>query len=137
MKLKYYDADTMSFDEEGLLHDLERIPDESILLMQLNCHNPTGLDPNVVQWHKIMKAVLKKRHIVFFDSAYQGFGSCADDDSSDECNLDADVEPLKNFARVYDRILLAQSFSKNMGLYGERLGCLSLVCGNKAEKDVV
>ena len=32
-------------------------------------------------------------------------------------------------------ILLAQSFAKNFGLYGERVGTLSIVCGDKEQKD--
>ena len=33
--------------------------------------------------------------------------------------------------------MLFQSFAKNFGLYGQRAGCLSVVCGDKAEKDIV
>ena len=33
--------------------------------------------------------------------------------------------------------MLFQSFAKNFGLYGERAGCYSVVCGSPEEKDVV
>lgn len=33
--------------------------------------------------------------------------------------------------------MLAQSFAKNFGLYGERCGTLSIVCKNKEQKDIV
>ena len=33
--------------------------------------------------------------------------------------------------------MLAQSFSKNFGLYGERTGCLSLICTSTEERDIV
>ena len=65
---------------------------------------------------------------MFFDSAYQGFGN---DD------LEEDTYSLKLFSEEYDRIMLAQSFSKNFGLYGERTGCLSMVCNDIKEKEVV
>lgn len=32
---------------------------------------------------------------------------------------------------------LAQSFAKNMGLYGERAGAFSVICDNKEESDKV
>lgn len=30
--------------------------------------------------------------------------------------------------------MLSQSFAKNFGLYGERVGCISVVCGDEAEQ---
>lgn len=45
-----------------------------------------------------------------------------------------DTFPLRNLAERYNRVMLTQSFSKNMGLYGERTGCLSMVCADEAEK---
>ena len=33
--------------------------------------------------------------------------------------------------------MLFQSFAKNFGLYGERAGCFSTICGSEAEKDIV
>lgn len=59
-----------------------------------------------------------------FDSAYQGFASG---------NLEEDAYSLRLFADNTDRIMLAQSFAKNFGLYGERVGCISVVCGDEAE----
>lgn len=73
----------------------------------------------------ILEVVKKKRHFVFFDSAYQGF---ANDDLND------DTFSLKLFAKSYLRVMLAQSFSKNFGLYGERTGTLSMICTDNAEQ---
>ena len=33
--------------------------------------------------------------------------------------------------------MLMQSFAKNFGLYGERVGCLSIMTGSPQEKDIV
>jgi aspartate/tyrosine/aromatic aminotransferase len=33
--------------------------------------------------------------------------------------------------------MLAQSFSKNFGLYGERTGSLSIICTDNLEKEVM
>lgn len=35
------------------------------------------------------------------------------------------------------KVALAQSFAKNMGLYGERAGAFTLVCDNKEEASKV
>ena len=43
--------------------------------------------------------------------------------------LDKDAAAIRLFAASPGmEMLLAQSFAKNMGLYGERVGALSVVC---------
>lgn len=60
----------------------------------------------------------------FFDTAYQGFVSG---------NLDKDGEGLRYFLNQGAEMVIAQSFAKVMGLYGERTGALHVVCSDKAE----
>lgn len=43
-------------------------------------------------------------------------------------NLDADAYAVRLFVADGGECLVAQSFAKNMGLYGERVGALSIVC---------
>ena len=79
-------------------------------------------------WKKIADILEAKEHIVFFDSAYQGF-------ASGDAEKDASA-----FRYVVNRglpVLLAQSFAKNFGLYGERCGTLSVVCGDAEQKERV
>eukprot|EP00975_Prorocentrum_lima_P027711 5824343-Prorocentrum_lima.AAC.1 len=57
-----------------------------------------------------------KKHAIFFDSAYQGFASG---------DAEKDAWAVRKFVEDGHNILLAQSFAKNFGLYGERIGCLS------------
>lgn len=40
---------------------------------------------------------------------------------------------LRTLAASYYRVMLAQSFSKNFGLYGERCGTLSIIVSSKEE----
>lgn len=54
----------------------------------------------------------------FFDSAYQGFASG---------DVDTDAYAVRLFEREGFEMLVSQSYSKNMGLYGERVGALSIV----------
>jgi aspartate aminotransferase, mitochondrial len=81
--------------------------------------------PTIEDWKKIVKMVHRKEHVVFFDSAYQGFASG---------NAEKDAEPFRYAVSQHIPILLAQSFAKNFGLYGERVGTLSIVCGDVEQK---
>lgn len=76
-----------------------------------------------------MSKVIKSRNLLpFFDMAYQGFASG---------DLDRDAAALRIFVQDGHQVALAQSFAKNMGLYGERVGAFSLVCESPEEVDKV
>ena len=62
--------------------------------------------------------MLQKNHYAFFDSAYQGFASG---------DLDRDAWAVREFVRRGVPMLICQSFAKNAGLYGERVGALHIV----------
>lgn len=127
-KYRYFDPKTKSLDFTGLLEDLDKAKNESIVLFHVCAHNPTGVDPSQEQWKKILELVKRKNHFVCFDSAYQGFASG---------DLERDAYSLKLFSSEYDRIMLFQSFAKNFGIYGERAGCVSLVTQSPKETEVV
>ena len=129
VEFRYYDPATKGLDIEGMLEDIDtKIPDSQILLLQTSCQNPSGVDPSKDEWQRILEVCKRKKHFVFFDTAYHGFGN---DD------INEDTWSLKLFSVQYHRVMLAQSFSKNMGLYGERCGSISLVCTNHEEKERV
>lgn len=116
---RYYDPATRGLDFQGLLDDLTAAPSGAIVLLHACAHNPTGVDPTIDQWEKIRKLMRSKGLLPFFDSAYQGFASG---------NLDADAQSVRMFVADGGECLAAQSYAKNMGLYGERVGALSFVC---------
>jgi aspartate aminotransferase len=125
---RYYSRSTNGLDFAGLLEDLSDAPDESIILLHACAHNPTGCDPSEKEWQDIIDVLQRKHHICFFDSAYQGFATG-----------NAEHDALA-FRRVVARglpVLLAQSFAKNFGLYGERCGTLSVVCRDRNQRDRV
>ena len=66
--------------------------------------------------------------IPFFDSAYQGFASGS---------LEKDIWPVRYFIEQGFTLFVCQSFAKNMGLYGERVGALHIVVSNKDIADKV
>jgi aspartate/tyrosine/aromatic aminotransferase len=70
-KYRYYNRKENGLDLEGMLRDLQRARDGSIILLYTCAHNPTGCDPTLDEWKKIIAIINKKRHIAFFDSAYR------------------------------------------------------------------
>lgn len=125
---RYYDPKTKGLDYDGFLNDVKDAPEGSIFLMHVCAHNPTGVDPTPAQWDNVLDVVKAKNHFVAFDSAYQGFASG---------DLEKDAYSLRLFSSNTDNLMLFQSFAKNFGLYGERAGCVSFMCGSPEEKDVV
>ncbi|KAM0938575.1 putative aspartate transaminase [Dioscorea sansibarensis] len=116
---RYYDPATRGLNFQGLLEDLGSAPLGAIVLLHACAHNPTGVDPTIEQWEQIRQLIRSKALLPFFDSAYQGFASGS---------LDADAQSVRIFAADGGELLAAQSYAKNMGLYGERVGALSIVC---------
>ena len=127
-KYRYYNKDTIGLDFEGLIADIKAAPKQSVFLLHACAHNPTGVDPTPEQWKEISSAIKEGNHYPFFDMAYQGFASG---------DTDKDAFPLRYFVEQGHNPCLAQSFAKNMGLYGERVGAFSIVCSDAAEKKKV
>ncbi len=117
-KYRYYDTTTSDLDFDGLLEDMEMAPSGSCFLLHACAHNPTGMDPTESQWSEISALLMKKGHFPFFDCAYQGFASG---------NAPQDAFAIRKFVDDGHNFALVQSFSKNFGLYGQRVGCLSVV----------
>ncbi|KEF55061.1 aspartate aminotransferase [Exophiala aquamarina CBS 119918] len=122
---KYYNKDTIGLDFDGLIADLKAAPNNSLFLLHACAHNPTGIDPTQEQWQQISNVFKEKEHYPFFDMAYQGFASG---------DTDRDAYPVRLFIEQGHGLALAQSFAKNMGLYGERVGAFSIVADSAEEK---
>ncbi|KAI3433584.1 hypothetical protein D9Q98_003395 [Chlorella vulgaris] len=114
----YFDAETVGLDFDGMLADLEAAPDGSVVLLHGCAHNPTGVDPTQEQWVKIVDLLQKKKHLPFIDSAYQGFASGS---------LEQDAFLPRYLVERGIEFATAQSYSKNLGLYAERVGAMSFV----------
>ncbi|KNA10982.1 hypothetical protein SOVF_139370 [Spinacia oleracea] len=118
---RYYDPKTVGLDFEGMIADIKEAPEGSFILLHGCAHNPTGIDPTPEQWEKIADVIQEKNHIPFFDVAYQGFASGS---------LDEDASSMRMFAARGMEFLVAQSYSKNLGLYSERIGAINVVCSS-------
>lgn len=127
-KYRYYDTKTSSLDFDGLIADLKSAPDGSVVLLHACAHNPTGMDPTMEQWGHVSKLMTDKKLLPFFDCAYQGFASG---------NAPLDAAAIRMFVEDGHHLAVVQSFSKNFGLYGDRVGALSVVTGNEKEAQSV
>lgn len=114
----YYDPHTGGVRFAEMLDALKRLPAQSIVLLHACCHNPTGVDLNDGQWGELIPVLQQRRLIAFVDMAYQGFGA----------GLDEDASCIRLLASAGVPLVVANSFSKNFSLYGERCGALSVLC---------
>ncbi|XP_059089086.1 aspartate aminotransferase, mitochondrial-like [Tigriopus californicus] len=121
---RYYDPTTCGFDFNGAMEDISRIPEKSVIMLHACAHNPTGVDPKDEQWKEMSQLVKKRNLFAFFDMAYQGFASG---------DVDRDAFAVRQFLEDGHNICLSQSYAKNMGLYGERVGAFTVVCKDKEE----
>jgi aspartate aminotransferase len=119
-RINMYDQKTNGFKFDEVVEALNsRIANGSNVLFQACAQNPTGVDPTEEQWIALSKICKDKQLTPIIDAAYLGFVSG---------DFVKDAFPLRLFADDGHDFFFCQSFSKNMGLYGERLGCLHVVC---------
>jgi len=121
----YYDAETRNINFDAMCETLRSVPAGDIVLLHVCCHNPTGADLTPEQWQVIAGISVETGWMPFFDFAYQGFGT----------GIAEDRAGLELFSDTGNDFLVASSFSKNFGLYRERVGALTLVAGTKMAAD--
>lgn len=114
----YFSKSTKGLDYDGMISSLKSAPAGSIILLHACAHNPTGVDPTQEQWKAIAEVMKQRSLFPFFDCAYQGFASGS---------LDKDAWAIRYFVEQGFELLIAQSYAKNFGLYGERAGCFHFV----------
>ncbi|KAL7053251.1 hypothetical protein AAHC03_025547 [Spirometra sp. Aus1] len=98
--------------------DINSAPDNSVVILHACAHNPTGMDLTPKHWIALAQIMEKKRLFPLFDIAYQGLASGDTDD---------DAWPIRMFLERGFEFFAAQSFSKNFGLYNDRVGNLVFV----------
>lgn len=97
---------------------IKQVKRGDIVLLHASCHNPTGVDLTLEQWHWLTAKAQEQGFIPFVDMAYQGFGE----------GLDEDAAGLRYMAGALPELILAVSCSKNFGLYRERVGMVAVLC---------
>jgi aspartate aminotransferase/aromatic-amino-acid transaminase len=121
-KYPYYNAETHAIDFDAMHETLAQVPPGDIVVLHGCCHNPTGADPTPEQWKALADLADERRFLPLIDFAYQGFVD----------GIEEDTASLRIFCELDHELLIANSFSKNLGLYSERVGALTVVA--KSEK---
>lgn len=130
-KVELYNYSTFKDDKYNLeAMDVEldkaiQTKDNIILLINTPSHNPTGYDLSNEELEKIVelvnnKVTKDKQITVILDIAYYNFG------------LNQNLNPLLKLNENIN-LAIAYSFSKSFGIYGFRLGSLTMISKN-AEK---
>lgn len=116
----YFDAANNGLDFSAMIEALRGVPAGDIVLLHGCCHNPTGVDPTPEQWAELADVAQSAGWLPLVDFAYQGFGD----------GIEEDAAGLRALCRPGQELLVASSFSKNFGLYQERIGALTLIAAD-------
>jgi aspartate aminotransferase len=125
VRYPYYDAAAHELRFTAMLEHLDQAAAGDVVLVHACCHNPAGADLAPEQWGSLIELLQRRRLIPFLDLAYQGFGD----------DLTADVAAVRRVAEQLPESLIATSYSKNLGLYRERVGALIVIGENEARVD--
>jgi aspartate/tyrosine/aromatic aminotransferase len=123
----YFDSAANALAFERILAALADVPAGDVVLLHGCCHNPTGIDPTPDEWRQIAEIVSQRRLLPLIDFAYQGLAE----------GIRNDAAGLALLTRTKCELLVANSFSKNFGLYRERVGALTAVCSTEAAAQAV
>jgi aspartate aminotransferase/aromatic-amino-acid transaminase len=124
-KYTYYNAKERSLNFDGMLAAMRKMAAGDIVILHACCHNPSGIDPTTEQWKQIAQVVNEKKLLPLVDFAYQGLGR----------GLDEDAEGVRILAKAVEEMVICSSFSKNFGLYNERVGAITLKGASKETID--
>jgi len=121
----YIDSAGKSLDFPRMLEGLKKVSPGDVVLLHACCHNPTGIDPTRDQWRQVAELLQQRGALPLVDFAYQGFGD----------GLEEDAAGLRELAKANKELVVCSSFSKNFGLYSERVGALTLVAKDAASAE--
>ncbi len=118
----YFDAAGNRVDFDAMMARLREVKPNDIVLLHGCCHNPTGADLAIGQWQEVAALLEQRGAVPLIDFAYQGFGR----------GLDEDAQGVRLLAEQLPEVLIASSYSKNFGLYNERVGALTVISRDAA-----
>ncbi len=123
----YFDPETGGVDWPAMHEAVAAMAPGTVLLLHACCHNPTGADLNAAQWRELAGLIAERQLVPFIDMAYAGFAD----------GLEPDSAPARLLATAGVPVFIATSFSKSFGLYGERIGALSVVAKDTGQAKLV
>ena len=123
----YYDTERHVIHVDAMLDTLRQAPRGDVLLLHACCHNPSGLDPTDDEWRAIVDVVVERELVPFIDMAYQGFAR----------GVEEDAFAVRELAARVPELIVANSCSKNFGLYRDRVGSVSFLAADAATRDII
>ena len=117
----YFDAPANRLAFDAMLGALSQLPEGDAVVLHGSCHNPTGADPTPEQWRTIADMLAARKLLPLVDFAYQGFAE----------GIAEDAVGIRILSERVSEMLIASSYSKNFGLYNERVGALTLVAASE------
>jgi aspartate aminotransferase len=123
----YYDFANHSLDFDAMMDTLKGAKKGDLVLLHGCCHNPCGADLNREQWQAVTDLALTNGFVPFIDMAYQGLGD----------GLDEDAYGARLMAEQLPELIIANSYSKNFGLYRDRVGAVTIVTSNSKVAEAV
>lgn len=124
----YYDYEKRSVDMASVRKALQDAPAKSVFVFQVVCHNPTGCDLSQDQWKEVFDIIQSRDIFLVFDTAYQGLSSG---------DVDKDAWAIREAYSRKMEFIVCQSYSKNLGLYSERVGCTHVCAWDLANKNMI
>jgi aspartate/tyrosine/aromatic aminotransferase len=135
----YFDAKSNALAFEAALDAIQKMPAGDVVLLHGCCHNPTGIDPTPVQWQQLADTIYGRGVLPLLDFAYQGFADGIREDAAGLLAFCGEPGRPSEPGRPRPRteLIICSSFSKNFGLYCERVGALTIVAKDKQSADTV
>lgn len=115
---EFFSSEMLGINFDNVIDVYSKAEEGSVVLLHTCAYNPTGADLTKDQWKKIVEVIKEKKLFAILDTAYQGFATG---------DIVEDAYAIRLFAESEVEFAVCQSFSKNMGLYGERAGALHIV----------
>merc|ERR1712150_399648 len=125
----YYNRSINGIDEDVMMKYFESdLKKDDIVIIHAVAHNPTGADLSPTTMKKLYELIIERGAIALLDSAYLGFASGNFDEDRWAIDMGVDFAMNKKM-----QLAMVISFSKNLGMYGDRLGC-GLICLESKDK---
>jgi aspartate/tyrosine/aromatic aminotransferase len=122
----YFDARRLALDFDAFAASLKDAGPGDVVVLHGCCHNPTGADLSLEQWRRIAELARERGFLPLIDFAYQGWG----------LGIEEDAVGLRAVCEVVPEAVVCSSFSKNFGLYNERVGALHVVVPDSARAEI-
>lgn len=111
-----------NYNHGQLLQRTNEAPEGSAMLLQVSGYNGDGVDRSEAEWDELIEQAKSKKFVLILDAAYLGLVK----------DLLADTYPIRKAKEAGVLTFASISFSKNMGLYNERLGAMLIINSKQA-----